>query len=206
MLLYYITDGRQLRGDLLAAIHRALRAGVDWVQIREKDLSARKLFELTSAVMKLAPDAPPKIFVNTRADVALAAGAHGVHLPSGSVSAAEIRKLSSPGFVVGVSCHHTDEVRRAASEGADFVVFGPVFETPSKQAYGPPKGLKKLEEACGAADIPVLALGGVGLGNAADCLAAGAAGIAGISLFQQAEDLAGVAAALRKLPPHAAKQ
>jgi thiamine-phosphate pyrophosphorylase len=206
MLLYYITDGRQLRGDLLAAIDRALRAGVDWIQIREKDLSAQELFELTSDVMKMTCDGPSKVFVNTRADVALAAGAHGVHLPAGSVPAAEIRKLSPPGFVVGVSCHDTGEVRRAASEGADFVVFGPVFETPSKQTYGPPKGLKRLEEACGAAPIPVLALGGVGLSNAAECLAAGAAGIAGISLFQQAEDLVGVAAALRKLPSHPAKE
>jgi thiamine-phosphate pyrophosphorylase len=205
MLLYYITDTKQLRGDLLAAIDRALRAGVGWVQIREKDLSARELFELTSAVMKLVGGAPSKIFVNTRADVALAAGADGVHLPAGSIPAAEIRKVSPPGFVVGVSCHNSSEVRRAASEGADFVVFGPVFETPSKRAYGPPQGLKKLKQACAAAPIPVLALGGVGLGNAGECVAAGAAGVAGISLFQQAEDLAGVVATLRKLSPHRAK-
>jgi thiamine-phosphate pyrophosphorylase len=199
MRLYYITDSRQLRGDLLAVIDRALRAGVDLVQIREKELSARELFELTRTVMELAPGSASKILVNARADVALAAGAHGVHLPAGSISTAEIRKVSPPGFVVGVSCHDRAEVRRAASDGADFVVFGPVFETSSKQAYGPPQGLKKLEETCRAAAIPVLALGGVSVGNAAQCLAAGAAGLAGISLFQQAEDLAAVAAALRTI-------
>lgn len=198
--LYYITDGKQLRGDLLAVVDRALRAGVDLVQIREKDLSAGELFDLTRAVMKLARPAAAKILVNTRADVALAAGAHGVHLPAGSMSPAEIRKISPPGFVVGVSCHAPGEVRRAASEGADFVVFGPVFETPSKHVYGPPQGLKRLEEACRAANIPVFALGGAGAHNAPECLGAGAAGIAGISLFQQAEDLAAVAAALRTLP------
>lgn len=200
MLLYYITDGKQLRGDLLGVVGRALRAGVDLVQIREKGLSARELFGLTRAVMELARTTLAKVLVNSRADVALAAGAHGVHLPSGSVSPTEIRKISPPGFEVGVSCHDPGEVRRAASEGADFVVFGPVFETPSKYAYGPPQGLQSLRDACRSADIPVLALGGVGVGNAAECLAAGAAGIAGISLFQQAVDLAAVAAALRTLP------
>jgi thiamine-phosphate pyrophosphorylase len=199
MYLYYITDSKQLRGDLLAAVDRALRAGVDLLQIREKDLAARELFELTRAVMELAHGTPSKILVNSRFDVALAAGAHGVHLPAGSISPIEIRRVSPPGFLVGVSCHREDEVRQAASEGADFAVFGPVFETPSKQAYGLPQGLKRLQETCRAADIPVLALGGINLANAADCLAAGAAGIAGISLFQQAENLAESAAALRRL-------
>ena len=197
MRLCYITDGKQLQGDLLALIGRALRAGVDLVQIREKDLTAGELFELTRAVMGLALGTRAKILVNTRADVALAAGADGVHLPAGSLSPAEIRTISPPGFVVGVSCHHRAEVLRAASESADFVVFGPVFETPSKLSHGPPQGIEGLREACGAGRIPVLALGGVGLRNAAECLAAGAAGIAGISLFQQAEDLAAVAASLR---------
>jgi len=205
MRLYYITDRKQAPGDLLAVVGRALRAGVDLVQIREKDLDARALLDLTRAVLHLAAATSAKILVNTRADVALAAGAHGVHLPAGSVAPAEIRKISPTGFVVGVSCHDPGEVRRAALEGADLVVFGPVFETPSKLAYGPPQGLKKLRQACRAANIPVFALGGVGLHNAVECLAAGAAGIAGISLFQQAGDLAGVAAALRT-PPDPARE
>jgi thiamine-phosphate pyrophosphorylase len=201
MCLCYITDGKQLGGQLLAVIERALLAGVDLVQIREKELSARELFELTRAAVGLVRgrDTRAKILVNARADVALAAGAHGVHLPAGSVSPAEIRRVSPPGFVVGVSCHHPHEVGRAAKEGADFVVFGPVFETASKRVYGPPQGLQRLREACATAGIPVLALGGVGPGNAAQCLAAGAVGLAGISLFQQAKDLAATIATLRAL-------
>jgi thiamine-phosphate pyrophosphorylase len=206
MLLCYITDAKQLGGHLLPAVDRALRAGVDLVQIREKDLSTRQLCELTAAAVDLVRDAQAKILVNSRADVALAAGAHGVHLPAGSVSPAEVRRVSPPGFVVGVSCHNPAEIDRAAAEGADFVVFGPVFDTASKRAYGPPQGLQRLREACAAARVPVLALGGVGLGNAAACLAAGAAGLAGISLFQQATDLGPAIATLRALPDDAAKK
>lgn len=198
MRLYYITDRKQLRDDeLLAVIGRALSAGVDLVQIREKDLTAHELFELTKAAMRLPNPESAKILVNARADVALAAGAHGVHLPAHSMPVAEIRRVSPPRFLVAVSCHSVGEVRAAASEAADFAVFGPVFETASKASYGPPQGLDKLAQACRAVPIPVLALGGLGLANAADCLAAGAAGIAGISVFQRGGDLDAVTAALR---------
>jgi thiamine-phosphate pyrophosphorylase len=206
MRLYYITDGKQLRDDPLGVIASALRAGVDLVQIREKHLSPKELLDLARAAAQLARGTQTRILVSTRLDVALAAGAHGVHLPAGSVSPAEIRRISPPGFVVGVSCHDPREVRQAASEGADFAVFGPVFDTPSKRAYGPPQGLKRLQKACQQAGLPVLALGGVEVGNAAKCIAAGAAGIAGISLFQQAADLAVVVAALRALPEPPAKR
>jgi thiamine-phosphate pyrophosphorylase len=201
MNLYYITDRKQLRDeDLLTVIGRALSAGVDLVQIREKDLTGRELFDLTRAVMQLPNPKSARILVNARTDVALASGAHGVHLPGDSMSAAEIRKISPAGFLVAVSCHSVDEVRAAASEGADFAVFGPVFETASKTSYGPPQGLEQLERACRAVQIPVLALGGVGLQTAAECLAAGAAGIAGISLFQRNGALAELIAGLRAQP------
>jgi thiamine-phosphate pyrophosphorylase len=200
MKLCYITDRKQVADSLLERIGGALRAGIDLVQIREKDLSARELFDLTRATVALARNLPGRILVNSRADVALAAGAHGVHLPSGSVSPAKIRKIAPRGFVVGVSCHSSAEVRRAASEGADFAVFGPVFETASKRRYGPPQGLARLEEACQGVAIPVYALGGIQAGNAKDCLAAGAAGIAAISLFQKAADIAAAVSALAGPP------
>ena len=195
MKLYYITDRHSARGDLLPVIERVLQAGVDLIQIREKDMSARELLDLTRQVVALGRSA--KVLVNARVDIAMAAAADGVHLPAGSPSPREIRSIAPRGFVIGVSCHHIGEVRRAADEGADFVAFGPVFATSSKLVYGDPQGLDRLAEACRSSSIPVLALGGVGLDNAAQCIAAGAAGIAGISLFQQADDPVNLVASLR---------
>ncbi|MEE8256730.1 MAG: thiamine phosphate synthase, partial [Acidobacteriota bacterium] len=135
---------------------------------------------------------------NDRLDVAVAAGAAGVHLPAHGFPVDEVRR-SYPELLIGASTHNLEELRRAADGGAGFAVFGPVFETPSKKAYGPPVGLEKLAEAARAVNIPVLALGGVTLENAADCLRAGAAGLAAISLFQQSHDLEETATRLRAL-------
>jgi thiamine-phosphate pyrophosphorylase len=168
---------------LLDAIRKALLDGVDYVQVREKDLAARELVELVRAVLRLPNPCRARVLVNDRADVASACGAGGVHLPSGSISARLIRRALGPDAHVGVSCHSVEEVRRAEAEGADFAVFGPVFFTPSKAGYGPPAGLDALRRACGAVRMPVLALGGVTTENAAQCIAAGASGIAGIRLF-----------------------
>lgn len=189
VLLCYITNRSQLRGGLLARIEDALRAGVDLIQIREKDLSGRDLYALCAEALRLPNPHGTKILVNSRADVALAAGAHGIHLPSNSPAPSAFRGIVPAGFLIGVSCHALEDVRRAQAEGADYAVFGPVFETPSKQTYGPPQGLERLRQACEAVDLPVLALGGVTSNNAASCVQAGAAGIAGISLFQRAEGL-----------------
>ena len=146
-----------------------------------------------------------KILVNDRLDIALAGKAAGVHLTETSVSARDARKLAGslsapPGFLVGVSCHSLDIARAANDSGADYLVFGPVFPTPSKAAYGAPQGLERLAELCRTVGIPVLAIGGIDLQNAASCLAAGASGIAAIRLFQDAADLPATVRALHALP------
>ena len=195
MLLYAITDRSQLRTPLLERVALLLQAGVDYLQIREKDLPGRELLALLDAVLALPNPHGTKVLVNERVDVALAAGAHGVHLPAHAVAPSRIRAIAPPGFVIGVSCHRLEEVERAEAEGADLVVFGPVFDTPSKRMYGPPVGVEALEHAARGRRIPVLALGGITLENFRLCRAA--AGIAAIWLFQAAEDPAGLCRELR---------
>ena len=186
MLRCYITDRRQLpsREALLEAIGRNLAAGIDWIQIREKDLSARDLFDLVQCAQALPNPAAAKILVNTRVDVALAAGAAGAHLPSGSPPPCRWRAIAPPNFLIGVSCHTLDEARAAEHDGAGYIFFGPVFTPRSKPADLPARGLDRLAEAAHAVGIPVLALGGITSENASQCISAGAAGVAAISLFQ----------------------
>jgi thiamine-phosphate pyrophosphorylase len=181
MKRYYITDRKAVGGfrQLLEVIRDQFHLGVELVQIREKDLSARELFEFTLAVLEMRSaeqirGGSPKVLVNTRADVARATGADGVHLPS------DAPRETLPGLFVARSCHTLNEVRTAA---ADVVVFGPVFDTPHK---GDALGLSQLKAAC-LLGKPVYALGGVDWENAASCLSAGAAGVAGIRMFQQPE-------------------
>jgi len=196
LLLYAITDRSQLQTPLLDRVALLLQAGVDYLQVREKDLPGRELLALLDAVLSLPNPHGTKVLVNERVDVALAAGAHGVHLPAHAVAPSRIRVITPPGFVIGVSCHCLEEVERAEAEGAaDLAVFGPVFDTPSKRMYGPPVGVEALEQAARGRRIPVLALGGITLENFRLCR--GAAGIAAISLFQAADHPAGVCRVLR---------
>lgn len=187
--LYLITDRRQAPGgDLLAAVGRALAGGVRAVQLREKDLGGRELYELARAMRALTSGYGAKLLVNDRVDVALATGADGVHLGVASIPPGEARRLLGPGTLVGCSTHDEAELARAAAGGADFATFGPVYTTPSKASYGPPVGVAALRRACGAARIPVFALGGVGPWNVADVVGAGAWGVGAISAFLAAED------------------
>jgi thiamine-phosphate pyrophosphorylase len=215
MLLYYITDRRQLPGEqpnaLLRRIAEAARAGVDYIQLREKDLCSRELERLARECVGVVRENSPltKLLINARTDVALACDADGVHLPDGDLPASEVRalwmKVSHRAPLIGVSAHSVADVRYAESHGADFAVLAPIFEKVQTTAKG--IGLAALREACSALAAPgdveapyqggfhVLALGGVNLANAADCLRAGAAGVAGIRLFQSGD----VAEAVRRL-------
>jgi thiamine-phosphate pyrophosphorylase len=202
-LLYYITDRSQFPGDegarrpaLLAKVAEAARAGVDYIQLREKDLSARELETLARQVVAAVRENSPstRLLINSRMDVALAAGADGVHLRAGDVTPHEVRQVlevsahrpqATDHFLVAASCHTAADVILAESEAADFAVFAPVFEKKGlAKKDTQPTGLAALREAC-RAKIPVLALGGVSLENAASCRNAGAAGIAAIRLFQE---------------------
>jgi len=155
-------------------------------QIREKNLPVRVLHELVSRAAQITRGTSTRLLVNDRFDVARAAGADGVHLTESSLPPRVVREICGEEFVIGVSTHSLESARAAGDGGADFVVFGPVFETESKRAYGPPQGLDKLREVATALEgFPVLAIGGVTIDNAESCLAAGASGVAGISWFNR---------------------
>jgi thiamine-phosphate pyrophosphorylase len=199
VLLCYITDRSQFPGSsehqksrLLEKIAECAGAGVDYVQLREKDLSPRELEDLAGKALAAIPSASgTSLLINSRIDVALAVGAHGIHLPARDLSASDARviwdRAGRTGAVIGVSGHTGEEVSQAEAHGADFALFAPVFD---KSGVANPAGITQLWHACHrphpvGTPMPVLALGGVTVENAQGCLDAGAAGIAGIRLFQQ---------------------
>ena len=185
--LCYITDRRALEPKpLLPRIQEAIRLGVDLVQIREKDLPTRELLELVGAAADAARARATRLVVNDRLDIALVAGADGVHLGTQSIPARAVWNIVPEGFLIGVSCHSRQDVLAAEAAGADYVALGPIFETPSKFAYGPPLGLDVLRDTASDARIPLLALGGISVERVRACLDAGASGIAGIRIFQDA--------------------
>jgi thiamine-phosphate pyrophosphorylase len=206
-IVCYVTDRKSLNpalaqagaSNLLKNIRAAVEAGVDWIQIREKDLPARELLELARQAVQMAAvrggrnRGPAQILINDRLDVALAAGAQGVHLGHESLDAGDVvhwcRAGNAPaGFAIGVSCHSLEEARKAESAKADYIFFGPIFETPSKMQFGAPQGLAKLVEVCRAVpNMKVVAIGGVNEENVASCIQAGASGIAAIRMFQDSD-------------------
>ncbi|HZI51310.1 MAG TPA: thiamine phosphate synthase [Terriglobia bacterium] len=176
MIRCYVTNRHQ--GDLLPWVNAAIRDGVDMIQIREKDMETRALHDLVCRIRDAAAGTSTKILVNDRLDIAMAANVDGVHLPANGLPASRVRPFVR---VMGCSTHTLEEVLQAERDGADFVIFGPVFETAGKV----PVGLDALRSVAGRARIPVLAIGGITQENAGDVVKAGAAGIAAIRLFQK---------------------
>lgn len=193
---YLIGDRTLCAGRSLAsALRQACRAGVRAVQIREKDLKTRDLLALTREVQAELGSLRPVLMVNGSLEVAAACGAQGVHLPESGMSVREVREALPADVLIGRSTHGTESARAAEAEGADFVTYGPVYDTPSKAGYGPPRGIQALAEAAGSVTIPVFALGGVTPGRTRECLEAGAYGVAAISAVLSRPD---IPAAVRK--------
>ena len=187
--VYLVTDPSG-GSDLLSRTEAALAGlppGVAAVQLRARDATGRELLEAARGLRLVVSRAGQRLLVNDRVDVALAAGADGVHLPSAGVPPGDARVLVGKGRLVAVSCHSAADVLRARDGGADFVTFGPVFDTPSKRRYGAPVGLDRLREAC-ALGVPIVGLGGVDASNAASVSAAGAFGVAAIRAWLDAVD------------------
>jgi thiamine-phosphate pyrophosphorylase len=203
-ILYLITRGATVEAttpeseefrNILQQASAAVTAGVQLIQIREKQLTTRVLFELTARVVAIARGSSTRVLVNDRADIAASAGADGVHLTTRSLTPDVIRKMFGANFLIGASTHSLTEARAACREGTDFAVFGPIFPSPSpspsKEKYGPPLGAGQLIEATRElSPFPLIALGGISIENVHECLSAGASGIAGITLFGEPNTLA----------------
>ena len=193
-LIYLITDGELTAGNFkekslktLQTIELAVSVEISLVQIREKNLPARLVFELTERAARITRNSGTKLLVNDRADIALTANADGVHLTSASLPAEKIRRSYPEEFIIGVSCHTLDECFLAKNEGADFAVFSPIFFTPNK---GAPKGLSALRKVCEKLKpFPIIALGGIDETNYKDVTAFGASGFAAIRFLNDAENL-----------------
>jgi len=199
-VLYLITDRRLvLSRSVLDLIEEAAHAGVDLIQIREKDLPTRTLCALVEDAAARIAGTGARLLVNDRVDVAMTCGAHGVHLTTQSLPTAVVRRIVGPNVLIGASTHSLEEAQEAEAGGADFLVLGPVFETPSKSPYGPPLGVETFARIVAQIRIPVLAIGGITPENAPRVLAQRAAGIAAIRMFAEAEQLAPLVARLKEM-------
>ena len=207
-IIYLITSGETTPqttsqtkdfSQLLRLVEAAVATRIDLIQLREKNLRTRVLFDLTTKAAEIVQGSQTRLLVNDRADVALAAGASGVHLTSHSIKASVIRQTFGAEFLIGVSTHSPEEVEAARSDGADFAVFGPVFETASKLIHGQPLGPESLQQVTSrSGSFPILALGGVTLDNVGDCFRAGASGIAAIRLLENPDGLENVVQKVRE--------
>lgn len=196
--LYFISDRKLTPSEPPErVILEAVAAGVDMIQIREKDLPDAEILRICRSVVEGSAGTGTEIFLNSRFDIALAAGATGVHLPASGLSASQVRRVVGTRLRIGVSTHSLEEVVEAGREGADFVTFGPVFETPSKAPYGSPLGLGRLKEAVERASLPVLAIGGIKPENSTDLFRIPVGGIAMISAIACAGDRRSAVAAFR---------
>ena len=180
--LLLITDQSLFKDQkyFLTAAEAALMGGVKALQLREKDLPDSELIRLGVQLRKLTSNYRAKLIINSRADIAKKIGADGVHLTEGSVSINEI-KTSFPSLILGVSTHSLEGAHLAQTQGADYITFSPIYETPSKVSFGPPQGLDSLRQVTQAVSLPVLALGGITLDRVPECLGQGAFGVALIS-------------------------
>jgi thiamine-phosphate pyrophosphorylase len=196
--LYLVTDRHRTAGrPLLPVVEQALRAGVDAVQLRAKDLDGGALCELAGQLCELCHRHGARLLINDRIDVALAVGADGVHLPANSFIPRDARRLLGPDALIGVSTHSLDDARAAQQGGADFIVFGPIFDTPSKRGFGPPLGLDALAEVTRTIALPVVAIGGISVARAPAVYAHGAHGIAVVAAILAAPEPGAAASALR---------
>ena len=185
--LYLVTDRTLTPRPLLDVVEECLAAGLRAVQLREKDLAVRVLLALGKPLRAATRRHDARLLINDRADLALAVEADGVQRTQASLPVAALRRVGGSRFLIGASVHSEGEAREAAEEGADFLVFGPVYDTPSKRQYGPPQGLAALRRTVVAVDLPVLAVGGITPSRVRDVLATGARGVAVISAIIGAE-------------------
>ena len=199
-IIYPITSGTATVQQILQLVEAGVAARVPLFQIREKTLSGRALYELTARAVEITRGSDTRLLVNDRSDIARAASADGVHLTSQSLPAAILRATYGPDFLIGVSTHSLDDARAAQAGGADFVVFGPVFETESKREFGEPQRLNKLEQVTSELrDFPVVAIGGITLDNVRACFDAGARGVAAIRLLNNAERMSSIVESIRSV-------
>jgi thiamine-phosphate pyrophosphorylase len=185
--LYLVTDRSATAGPLEEVVESCLAAGLKAVQLREKDMAVRDLLGLAHTLRDSTRRHAAKLLINDRADVALAVGADGVQRAGTSLPVSALRAIGPPGFLIGASVHAVDEARAAESAGADFLLFGPVYDTPSKRQYGPPQGLAALEQVSSAVSAPVFGVGGVTPERVAEVMRTGAAGVAVIGAILAAE-------------------
>ena len=187
--VYLITDRKIIKGDYYESIKEALEGGIKAVQLREKDLPVRELLDRAYRLREITSRYNARLFINDRVDVALAVDADGVHLGGTSIPVHAVRKIVKDRLLIGVSTHGVEEAIEAEKGGADFITFGPVYETPSKMKYGPPQGLDRLREVIEKTTIPVFAIGGIDDRRIEEVKGAGVFGVAMISAILSSENI-----------------